>query len=423
MLKISPQLATVSLLLGLVGCGGGGASESSSAASTSSPNSPASSTNNRLIPPAPPSRPNGSVQPRYEPQVSAPAERILPRTQPLVVSFQSGWNLFSMPFSPPTSFNLDQPANLLACARYDANSGAYVDQPFNAGAFASSNPLTGYWVYCTNPTQLTLDGGDQTQKTLTLNMAPGWNLVGTPLSVDVATSDLNFNATGLPGAFTSLALWPGVLAYNGSGYSELGHPPTVLPAARAQWIYAYQAGVLTRPTQNLVVNPSFEQPVAPVGGFTLVNSGNSSTIPGWRVVGPVGGNVAVIGNNFVEGGFTFQSDDGVQAVDLTGGTNVACGLEQTFTTIPGRSYNIAFSIGNVVGGPYGVSSTVNVLVNGTQVFSATNSDGTGSTNLTWRRYNTNFVAAGSSTAIAFINGDPATDSSNFLDTTAVTLNP
>jgi hypothetical protein len=49
--------------------------------------------------------------------------------------------------------------------------------------------------------------------------------------------------------------------------------------------------------------------------------------------------------------------------------------------------------------------------------------GRGTTALSWRKFSTDFVAAGSQTTIVFINGDPSNDTSNGIDAVSVVLDP
>ncbi len=235
------------LLLGLVGCGGGGDLGSNSATSGGFPNNSAPSNSNvatRLVPPAPPEAPgrvtSRAVQPRLENQP------VRPLVGPLTVSLRQGWNLFAVPFSPPTSVTVSQPSNILGFSRYDPAAGQYVDVPFSAGSFNTANPFSGYWLYCSAPTEVTMNGNDQRETTLSIPLVVGWNLVGTPLSRNVLTSELSYGAESLPQAFAAFRLWPGVLGYDGSTYVELGNPPTTLRAGESQWIYAYQPQTLTR---------------------------------------------------------------------------------------------------------------------------------------------------------------------------------
>ncbi|HEY2105282.1 MAG TPA: DUF642 domain-containing protein [Candidatus Binataceae bacterium] len=164
-----------------------------------------------------------------------------------------------------------------------------------------------------------------------------------------------------------------------------------------------------------MTNGSFELPMVAPGSFTLASTG-SSTIPGWTVVG-ASGNVAVTSGTFAQNGYSFPAENGKQWLDLTGTSNTATGVSQTVTTVPGTSYSLSFWVGNVVdpGGIFGASSTVKVQVNGVNIFSATNSNGSGTMTMNWKRFGFSFFAFSTSTKITFINGDPASDTSNGLD--------
>ncbi len=154
----------------------------------------------------------------------------------------------------------------------------------------------------------------------------------------------------------------------------------------------------------------------------MVPLGNSTTIPGWTVVGAPG-DVAPVSGTFAQNGFSFPAEDGKQWIDLTGTSNTATGVQQTVTTVPGVTYNLAFFVGNVVNpsGIFGTTSTINVFVNGQKVLAATNSGGSGTKTMNWKRFITSFVATSTSTKIGFINGDPANDNSNGLDNVSVSV--
>lgn len=420
------------VLAGLVatsGCGGGSDVTSGSGGGSQSVNTSNGSVTPRLLPPAPPAQPPSAVSARTQPVLpGGQAIDLRPRVNPLVVNLRSGWNMFSMPFVRTSQFSVSQPGNVLACYRYDASTQNYVELNFSNGAF-NANPFTGYWVYCSAPIQVTMNGDEQTEATTSTNLSLGWNLVGTPLSVDVPTSQLQWEALSLPNAFASFLLWPGVLGYNGSAYTELGNPPTALPAAQAQWIYAYAPGVLSRPVASLAANRSFEQPVVPVAGLTSANSSDSTTIPGWTVVGVGTGNVAVINQDVVFRGVTLRAQDGIQSLDLTGFSDLTgaadVGVEQQLATETGKTYRVSFYIGNQVdpGGPGGTTSTVKVEINSVQVFSGTNSDGAGSTTLNWKQFSFPFTATGPATVITFRNGDVAADTTNGLDNIIIVEEP
>jgi len=171
---------------------------------------------------------------------------------------------------------------------------------------------------------------------------------------------------------------------------------------------------------NLIKNRSFERPVVPSGGFRLFSTGK--TFSHWKVVGD-SGNVAVVSGMYTEQRFRFPAKAGAQFLDLTGASNTATGVAQTVATTPGAAYFLTFYVGNIYDphGVDGVTSTVNVWVDGQQVYRATNSRGKAKTSLTWQKFTTTIVAASSTTTIAFINGDPPSDNVNGLD--AITLVP
>ena len=170
---------------------------------------------------------------------------------------------------------------------------------------------------------------------------------------------------------------------------------------------------------NLLTNGSFETPVVPVGGFTNFGSG-STAITGWTVVGP---QASIVSGSFVSAGLSFPASDGKQWLDLTGDlSNSVEGVEQSVATVAGTKYNLSFDVGNQVnpGGPYGTTSTVQVLVNGSVLGTFTNSGVSGSTSQSWESFNTSFVASGASTVVEFLNQDPPTDNTNGLDNVALT---
>jgi Protein of unknown function (DUF642) len=172
---------------------------------------------------------------------------------------------------------------------------------------------------------------------------------------------------------------------------------------------------------NLIKNHSFERPVVTPGTYRLFRTGK--TFSHWQVVGD-SGYVAVVSETFTCCGFSFPAKTGVQWLDLTGSnSNTATGVAQTVATTPGAAYTLTFYVGNIYD-PHdglGVSSTVNVWVDGQQVYRATNSRGKGKTSMIWQKFTTTIVATSSTTTIAFINGDPSNDNNNGLD--AITLVP
>ena len=127
---------------------------------------------------------------------------------------------------------------------------------------------------------------------------------------------------------------------------------------------------------------SFEKPAVPSASYELFTTGQ--TFSRWTVVGASGG-VGIVSGTFTQNGFSFPAKSGKQWLDLTGNSNTATGISQTVATTPNAKYKLTFWVGNVYdpNGIFGVSSTVNVVVNGSQILSATNSRM--STTMVWRR--------------------------------------
>ena len=166
---------------------------------------------------------------------------------------------------------------------------------------------------------------------------------------------------------------------------------------------------------NLLTNGSFETPTVPVGGITNFSVGEAG-LTGWNVIGPNGATVALISGSFTQNGVTFNAGDGAQWLDLTGnGSNGPEGVSQAVATKAGELYQLAFLVGNTSGGGiFGSTSTVDVLLTGTQTFADTNSNAD-PTGQNWEQFTQQFVATGATTTLAFLNGDTLSDNDNGLD--------
>lgn len=172
------------------------------------------------------------------------------------------------------------------------------------------------------------------------------------------------------------------------------------------------------PVLGQIVNGGFETPATPAGTFTLYNAG-STLLNGWSVVG---GQVATVSTTFTQNGISFPAQSGSAWLDLTGfNANHVEGVQQTLATVPGTTYTVTFWVGNVVnpGGIFGTTSTVNMTVNGSPVFTAMNSGGSGTATQFWQQFTASFTATGTSTTLGFLNGDPANDNTNGLDNISV----
>ena len=170
----------------------------------------------------------------------------------------------------------------------------------------------------------------------------------------------------------------------------------------------------------LIANGSFEAPTVPVGNFTNFAVG-SAMLTGWTVFGPAGTAVSIVSGSFVQNGVTFEAEDGSQWLDLTGdGSNSTEGVSQMVATTTGHQYQLSYFVGNTTGGGiFGTTSTVDLSLNGVPAFADTNSN-VSPTNLNWEQFTHTFVAASTSTTLAFQNADPANDNSNGLDNIVLT---
>ena len=174
-------------------------------------------------------------------------------------------------------------------------------------------------------------------------------------------------------------------------------------------------GSVATPAQaNIILNGSFEQPPVPSGSFLLFPP---NTIQDWSVFGP---QVAIVNTTFSQFGFSFPAQLDNQWLDLTGlGTNSnVAGVEQTVTTTIGANYDLTYYVGNVSGGVFGTTSTVDVLVDNMLVASSTNS--TAGQVLNWQQFQVSFTATQAMTKIGYRNADPPTDNSNGLDNVVLT---
>lgn len=165
---------------------------------------------------------------------------------------------------------------------------------------------------------------------------------------------------------------------------------------------------------SLFVNGGFEAPAVPTGGFQIISTGSS--FAGWNVVGAAG-NVAPVSGAFTQGGLSFPAQEGNQFVDLAGGSNTATGIEQAVATSAGIVYDLTFWVGNMVnpGGLFGLTSTVELFVEGASLGLFTNANGAGTGRLDWQQYGISFTALDSSTSIRFLNRDGSADNVNGLD--------
>ena len=146
----------------------------------------------------------------------------------------------------------------------------------------------------------------------------------------------------------------------------------------------------------ILVNGSFELG-PPVGGQDGDVLAGSTAIDGWLVTG----------DSIDYLNIPWDVSDGIHAVDLDGRNAVFSGIEQTFATISGQAYNVAFDLsgnpGNavVVGLPF--VKHVRATVDGfTQDYSF-DSTGLSIQSLIWESLTFSFVASGPNATLAFMS--------------------
>ncbi len=140
---------------------------------------------------------------------------------------------------------------------------------------------------------------------------------------------------------------------------------------------------------NLLVNGSFEQPTGT--GYAIV-MGGSHQITGWTTV-----------NNGVEwfnaGGYGGAAD-GQMIVDLANYTYTGGGIEQSFATEVGKSYDLSFSLGSQAGAGRDGTAHFDVSVAGSQYgYDISNPLGT----IVWTVKQLSFVAQAGITTLRFAN--------------------
>jgi choice-of-anchor C domain-containing protein len=141
---------------------------------------------------------------------------------------------------------------------------------------------------------------------------------------------------------------------------------------------------------SLVTNGSFEAGTNP-GSYLTVNAGDSTSITGWTITS---GSVDYIGSYW-------QASDGVRSLDLSG--NQAGASSQSFATIPGQSYQVAFDLS---GNPDGTRGTKTVEVSATGATPAdytydTSAEGNTLATMKWQSESYTFTATSNSTTLAF----------------------
>jgi len=126
---------------------------------------------------------------------------------------------------------------------------------------------------------------------------------------------------------------------------------------KSKLAWAFAAAVLVLPHQahaNQLTNGDFENPNLGTFGFQF----DTTVIPGWTVINTV---------DLTTTGCCFPAFSGHQAVDLVGTLSTG-GLNQSFATTPGQTYDLTFAYSHnytasfFPGGPFITSASASVSV-------------------------------------------------------------
>ncbi len=184
---------------------------------------------------------------------------------------------------------------------------------------------------------------------------------------------------------------------------------------------------------DIVDNGSFEFPAISPGGFELF-SGGSTAITGWEVVGQnvlsLSTTYSELGPPFFTGMVQFNSQTGLNALDLTGGGNdssASNGVQQSVATLAGATYVLEFYVGraqsNNGDSRYQTPTTMDLMIDGGPRTGFTNSDVVTPGFVGWRQFSTTFTAANATTTLTFLNGTPSTTNYLGLDNVSLTAVP
>jgi hypothetical protein len=173
---------------------------------------------------------------------------------------------------------------------------------------------------------------------------------------------------------------------------------------------------------NLITNGDFE--TNPVVNFAVLASGDTTSLPGWKVIGTAcTANCLLVLNssNYTEpsniGTIIFQAQSGNQSIDITGGGNTGDGgIEQTVATTIGTQYSLTFFLGNMdnAASNYPNASSALVRITGQSDQTFTNNLNTAN-HINWAPITYTFTATSLLTTIDFINATPGTDNEAGID--------
>ncbi|MGK7939865.1 MAG: choice-of-anchor C family protein [Crocosphaera sp.] len=143
------------------------------------------------------------------------------------------------------------------------------------------------------------------------------------------------------------------------------------------------------PQENLIKNGSFELGQNINSSFVANLAPGSTGITDWSVSA---GNVDYIGS-------LWDASEGSRSLDLSG--NKAGGVQQTFTTVPGETYQVTFDLAGNPGG--GAQKSVTVSAAGDSATFTFDITGKSTSNMGWENKTWTFKATDSATTLTFLS--------------------
>jgi hypothetical protein len=161
---------------------------------------------------------------------------------------------------------------------------------------------------------------------------------------------------------------------------------------------------------NLIADGDFETNPAEQGGYGHYAGGASFDGGHWFVTGV---DILHVDTAYHAGSsppLVFTAQSGRNSLDLTGSGNSgpADGVYQDIATVAGQAYDLSFFVGRAsstgsVAGDYPSAATMRLSIGGGAVMEFVN-DTMIDNRIAWTQFTTSFVATGSTTRIAFLNG-------------------
>jgi choice-of-anchor C domain-containing protein len=162
---------------------------------------------------------------------------------------------------------------------------------------------------------------------------------------------------------------------------------------------------------NLIVNGSFESPVAPANGFLTVSGAG---LPGWTIA-PGGATVDVINTGY------WPAFDGNQSLDLSGSPGpIGTNIPQTFATVPGQTYTLSFAYANNADSLLTATADVEVEGLGTLLSAMITHSNSTRPNMNYLLFSGSFVADSTSATLTFTHTGPNANQGIVLDAVDVT---